>query len=113
MIIFTGEIAKFLGLRNVEKHESFYMNMREVVINLNTLSFYSILTAVVSLFFVLFTPKVLPKVPGALAGLLVSTVIATMLFPEQVVTIDQLTAKFRAACRAFNFLSCHWKKSFT
>ncbi|TWK16471.1 C4-dicarboxylic acid transporter DauA [Bacillus licheniformis] len=103
VIIFTGEIAKFLGLRNVEKHESFYMNMREVVINLNTLSFYSILTAVVSLFFVLFTPKVLPKVPGALAGLLVSTVIATMLFPEQVVTIGSAYGEIPRSLPSFQF----------
>lgn len=103
VIIFTGEIAKFLGLRNVEKHESFYMNMREVVINLNTLSFYSILTAVVSLFFVLFTTKVLPKVPGALAGLLVSTVMATMLFPEQVVTIGSAYGEIPRSLPSFQF----------
>ena len=103
VIIFTGEIAKFLGLRNVEKHESFYMNMREVVINLNTLSFYSILTAVVSLFFVLFTPKILPKVPGALAGLLVSTVMATMMFPEQVVTIGSAYGEIPRSLPSFQF----------
>ncbi|MFC8148842.1 SulP family inorganic anion transporter [Bacillus paralicheniformis] len=103
VIIFTGEIAKFLGLRNVEKHESFYMNMREVVINLNTLSFYSILTAVVSLFCVLFTPKILPKVPGALAGLLVSTVMATMLFPEQVVTIGSAYGEIPRSLPSFQF----------
>ncbi|MPQ24038.1 SulP family inorganic anion transporter [Bacillus paralicheniformis] len=103
VIIFTGEIAKFLGLRNVEKHESFYMNMREVVINLNTLGFYSILTAVVSLFFVLFTPKILPKVPGALAGLLVSTVMATMLFPEQVVTIGSAYGEIPRSLPSFQF----------
>ncbi|MFC1286905.1 SulP family inorganic anion transporter [Bacillus paralicheniformis] len=103
VIIFTGEIAKFLGLRNVEKHESFYMNMREVIINLNTLSFYSILTAVVSLFCVLFTPKILPKVPGALAGLLVSTVMATMLFPEQVVTIGSAYGEIPRSLPSFQF----------
>ncbi|MCY8222145.1 SulP family inorganic anion transporter [Bacillus haynesii] len=103
VIIFTGEIAKFLGLRNVEKHESFYMNMREVVINLNTLSFYSILTAVVSLFFMLFTPKILPKVPGALAGLLISTVMATMLFPEQVVTIGSAYGEIPRSLPSFQF----------
>ena len=101
VIIFTGEIAKFLGLRDVEKHESFYMNMREVVINLDTFSFYSILTAVVSLFFVLFTPKVLPKVPGALAGLLVSTLMATTLFPEQVVTLGSPHGEIPRTCASF------------
>ncbi|ATH93372.1 sulfate transporter [Bacillus glycinifermentans] len=103
VIIFTGEIAKFLGLRDVEKHESFYMNMREVVINLDTFSFYSILTAVVSLFFVLFTPKVLPKVPGALAGLLVSTLMATTLFPEQVVTIGSAYGEIPRNLPSFQF----------
>ncbi|MCF7616491.1 SulP family inorganic anion transporter [Bacillus sonorensis] len=103
MIIFTGEIAKFLGLRNVEKHESFYMNMREIVINLDTLSFYSVLTAVVSLFFVLFTPKVLPKVPGALAGLLVSTLMATTFFPEHIVTIGSAYGEIPRNLPSFQF----------
>ena len=103
MIIFTGEIAKFLGLRNVEKHESFYMNMREIVINLDTLSFYSVLTAVVSLFFVLFTPKVLPKVPGALAGLLVSTLMATTFFPEHIVTIGSAYGEIPHNLPSFQF----------
>ncbi|MFO6497614.1 SulP family inorganic anion transporter [Bacillus sp. z60-11] len=103
VIIFTGEIAKFLGLKDVEKHESFYMNMREIVINLDTIGFYSVLTAVVSLFFVLFTPKILPKVPGALAGLFISTVMATMLFPEQVVTIGSAYGEIPRSLPSFQF----------
>ncbi|MED1739255.1 solute carrier family 23 protein [Bacillus swezeyi] len=110
VIIFTGEIAKFLGLKDVEKHESFYMNMREIVINLDSLSFYSILTAVVSLFFVLLTPKVLPKVPGALAGLLVSTVMAAMLFPEHVVTIGSAYGEIPRSLPSFQFPELSFEK---
>ncbi|MDI5788843.1 hypothetical protein PO124_11715 [Bacillus licheniformis] len=71
------------------------------------------MTAVVSLFFVLFTPKVLPKVPGALAGLLVSTVIATMLFPEQVVTIGSAYGEIPRSLPSFQFPELSLEKSFT
>lgn len=87
VIIFSGQIANFLGLRNLESEESFLLSMREILLNLNTVNIYSVLIAVISLAIVILAPKYFPKIPGALLGLIVSTLVATLLFPGQVATI--------------------------
>lgn len=85
--IATGQIANFLGLRNLEKHEKFLPNMKEIGQHLGTTSVYSVLTAGICLAVLLLMPKVLPKFPPSLVGLLVSTVAATVFFPDRVATI--------------------------
>ncbi|MFB3161836.1 SulP family inorganic anion transporter [Neobacillus sp. 179-J 1A1 HS] len=85
--IFTGQIASFLGLTGIKKHEEFINNVKEIVINMNSINVYSILTAVICLAVILLTPKIAPKVPGPLIGLMVSTIIAALYFPNQVATI--------------------------
>jgi len=87
VIIFTGQIANFLGLTNMTRHEYFIANLKEIVMHIGTTNFYSIVTAIICLVFILLTPKVLPKVPGALVGIVVSTLIATFFFSGQVATI--------------------------
>jgi SulP family sulfate permease len=85
--IFTGQLASFLGLEGIKKHEEFIKNLQEIFVHLNTINGYSILTAAICLGTVIITPKLAPKVPGPLIGLVVSSVIATLFFPSQVVTI--------------------------
>ena len=80
VIIFTGQIANFLGLTNIKRHEYFIDNVKEIVMHIGTTNFYSVLTAIISFIIILITPKVLPKVPGALAGIVVSTLVATFFF---------------------------------
>ncbi|MGE1235795.1 SulP family inorganic anion transporter [Bacillus altitudinis] len=87
VIIFSGQIANFLGLKGVEKHESFFLNMREIVVHLGTANSFAILTAIVGLIVILAAQKYIPKIPGALLGLLVSTFIAVLFFQGQVETI--------------------------
>lgn len=87
VIIFTGQIANFLGLTNIEQHEYFIANIKELAKQIGTTNFYSILIALLSLVIILLTPKVLPKVPGALAGIVVSTIVASVFFSGQVATI--------------------------
>ncbi|MBM7610465.1 SulP family sulfate permease [Lysinibacillus composti] len=87
VIIFTGQIANFLGLRNIEQHERFIDNMKEIGSHLNTLNGFSILIALLCLAIMLVTPKVLPKVPGALVGIIVTTSIAAIFFSGDVATI--------------------------
>lgn len=86
--IFTGQIANFLGLSGVVKHESFIANMKELVIRMNTTDVYSVLTATICLVIILLTPKFFPKVPGSLIGLFVSTVVALVFYPNEVATIQ-------------------------
>ena len=85
--IFTGQIANFLGLTGLERHESFLANMHEIFIHLNTVNPYSALTAIISFLVIIITPRFLPKVPGSLAGLLISTLVASLFFPNEVSTI--------------------------
>jgi len=85
--IFTGQLASFLGLEGIQKHEEFIRNIAEIFIHLNTTNIFSVLTAALCLVTVILTPKIAPKVPGPLIGLIVSTMVATMFFPSQVPTI--------------------------
>jgi len=85
--IFTGQIANFLGLTGLERHESFIANMKDILIHLGTINPYSTLTAVICLVIILITPRILPKMPGSLAGIVLSTVIVSLFFPNDVSTI--------------------------
>ncbi|MCM3764243.1 SulP family inorganic anion transporter [Neobacillus niacini] len=85
--IFTGQIASFLGLEGIEKHEEFIKNIGELVVHLSTINIFSVLTAAICLLTIIYTPKIAPKIPGPLLGLLVSTFIAALLFPGEVATI--------------------------
>jgi len=85
--IFSGQIAGFLGLEGVERHEYFHESMLDIARRLPSLNVLSILTGCICLAALLITPKFLPKVPGSLIGIIVSTLAATWLFPGQVATI--------------------------
>ncbi|OAS21119.1 SulP family inorganic anion transporter [Paenibacillus oryzisoli] len=85
--IFTGQIANFLGLHDLQKHQEFLANMKELGIHISTINMYSILTAVICLLLVLLTPRLSTKIPGSLVGLLISAVIASLFYPDKVATI--------------------------
>ncbi|WP_371375344.1 SulP family inorganic anion transporter [Sporomusa aerivorans] len=85
--IFTGQIANFLGLTGLERHDSFIASMRDIFVHLDTVNAYSIITALFCLGMILLTPRFLPKVPGSLIGLLSSTLLAAFVYPGQIQTI--------------------------
>lgn len=87
VIIFTGQIGNFLGLTNMEQHEKFHMNVYEIASNIDTVNFYSLLVAMISFALILMAPKVLPKVPGALIGIIVSSVVTVLFLQGHVATI--------------------------
>ncbi|MDI7741457.1 sulfate permease [Lysinibacillus fusiformis] len=87
VIIFTGQVANFLGLRDIEQHERFIDNMKEIANHLHTINGYSILVALICFAVMLLTPKVLPKVPGALVGIVVSAVVTVLFLSGHVATI--------------------------
>lgn len=87
VIIFTGQIANFLGLTNMTRHEYFIANIQEIGKQIGTTNTFSILTAVICFITIMMTPKFFPKVPGALVGIVVSTLVATFFFSGQVATI--------------------------
>ncbi|WP_284037669.1 sulfate permease [Neobacillus sp. 114] len=85
--IFTGQIASFLGLEGIKKHEEFILNIKEIVVHLGSTNIFSILTAAICLATIIISPKIAPKVPGPLIGLVVSTAAASLFYPGQVATI--------------------------
>lgn len=87
VIIFTGQIQNFLGLEGIEKKEYFHENMLQIIHNLSTINFYSILTAVIGLLIVIYLPKYYPRIPTLLVALIIPTIITILFFPGKVPTI--------------------------
>jgi len=85
--IFTGQIANFLGLSHLQAQRTFWANMKELGLHLSTVNGYSVLTAALCLAALLVGPKVLPRVPASLLGILLSTAAASLVYPGQVATI--------------------------
>src|SRR5690625_2865479 len=54
VIIFSGQIQNFFGLTGIEKREYFHENMLQIIKNLATINFYSILIAIIGLFIVIY-----------------------------------------------------------
>lgn len=106
--IFSGQIAAFLGLQGVQRHEYFYDNMREIVLRLPSINLYSIITACICLAVLLLTPRVLPKVPGSLVGIIVSTLVAAWLFPGKVATIGSAYGTISGGLPGFHSLDLSW-----
>ncbi|AZV41240.1 SulP family inorganic anion transporter [Peribacillus asahii] len=110
VIIFTGQIANFLGLTGIEKHEQFITNMKEIILHVDTINVYSIITALICLFVILGTAKFLPKVPNSLAGLIVSSIVASIFFAEQVPTIGTVYGGIPNALPQFEMLDITWER---
>lgn len=110
VIIFSGQISNFLGLSGLEQHEQFLLNMREIAANIGTVNIYSVLTAVISLAAILLTPKVVPKVPGPLVGLIVSTVIAAIFFQGQVATIGSTYGAIPSSLPGLHIPELTWER---
>ncbi|MBZ5749103.1 SulP family inorganic anion transporter [Metabacillus rhizolycopersici] len=104
VIIFVGQIANFLGLTGVEKHETFYRNMKEIIMHIHTINLYSVLTAGICLGTVLFMPKFFPKIPSPLIGLVLSTVVASLFYPQQIATIGSTFGEISSALPQFKVL---------
>lgn len=110
VIIFSGQIVNFLGLRDIDKHEDFFSNMKEIVIHLSTFNGYSILTACICLAILLLVSRYAPKIPGALPGLIVSSAAATLLFNGQVATIASTFGPIPDTLPHFQLPSLTWEK---
>ncbi|MNH85457.1 C4-dicarboxylic acid transporter DauA [compost metagenome] len=108
--IFSGQIANFLGLTHLEKHQDFLPNMREILVHLGTMNRYSIITAFISLAVILLTPRFLPKVPGSLIGLVISTLVAAVFFKDQVATIGSSFGTIPNTLPHFHIPEVTWER---
>ncbi|WP_410513344.1 sulfate permease [Paenibacillus sp. BR2-3] len=110
VIIFSGQIANFLGLRDMKRHESFVDNMKEIGLHISTINMYSILTAAVCLVVVILTIRFAPRIPGSLIGLLVATVLATLFFTGKVTTIGSAYGAIPNTLPSFHFPIITWER---
>lgn len=109
VIIFSGQIANFLGLSDLEKHERFLPSMREIGMHLHTINLYSVITALVCLACLVITPRIAPRIPGPLVGLAVSSVVSIAFFRGQVDTIGSVYGAISASLPAFQLPDLSWE----
>jgi sulfate permease, SulP family len=109
VIIFSGQLPDFLGL-SVEKHEYFADNMREIWVHISQVSGYSLLVAAIAMAILLITPKLIPKVPGAIIALVVTTFIAAWLFPDKVATIGSKFGEIPSSLPALHWPELTWER---
>lgn len=100
--IFGGQIANFLGLTGLTKHEDFFSNMREIVTHLNTFNIYSLITGLICFLAMILTARFFPKVPGSLIGLCISTAVAVLFFQGKVSTIESSFGAISGALPQFH-----------
>jgi SulP family sulfate permease len=110
VIIFSGQIVNFLGLSGIQKHENFLPNMKEIAMHIATIDIYSVVTAGISLAVILLMPRFLPKIPGSLVGLVVSTVVAALLFKGHVATIGSSFGAIPSTLPHFHFPEITWDR---
>lgn len=108
VIIFSGQIANFLGLRGIERHEGFIDNMKEIAVHLDTVNLYSIFTAGVCLSVILIGKKLVPKVPGSLIGLIAASVVAAVFFSGKVTTIGSAYGAIPSTLPSFHVPEITW-----
>lgn len=110
VVIFSGQISNFLGLSEIEKHENFLPNIKEIVLNLASIHLYSVITAGVCLLIILLTPRFLPKIPGSLIGLILSSLIAAFFFDGQVATIGSSFGAIPSTVPHFQMMEITWER---
>lgn len=103
VIIFSGQIANFLGLHDMKKHENFLPNMNEIVTHIASINIYSVFTAAICLATALLSPRFLSKIPGSLVGLVASSVIAALFFKGHVATIGSSFGEISSTLPHFHF----------
>lgn len=110
VIIFTGQIANFLGLKGIERQESFVDNMREIGLHISTINMYSVLTAVLCLAVVVLGLRFAPKLPGSLVGLLAATLVAALFFSGKVTTIGSAYGDIPNTLPSLHFPVITWER---
>jgi sulfate permease, SulP family len=108
VIIFCGQIPGFLGLAGIEKHEAFHKNIMEILSHLATVNLFSLITSLVCLAVILILPRFIPGFPTLLAGLLISTVLASLLYPGKIETIGSVYGGIPSHLPSFHLPAITW-----
>lgn len=91
VLIFAGQLPAFLGLHHLDSsEEEFIFKFKTLLINLTDANIYSLITATICLASILLITKYIPRIPGALIGLLASTLVVLLFYPGKVTTIGSV-----------------------
>lgn len=110
VIIFSGQIANFLGLEQLQRHEDFLSNMGEILLHLNTINVYSVAIALLSLALILVTPRFLRSIPASLVGLVVSSIVSVLFLEGKVATIGSTFGEIPSTLPGFHFPEITWER---
>ncbi|QGQ98712.1 sulfate permease [Paenibacillus psychroresistens] len=110
IIIFSGQIANFLGLQGLQRHEKFLDNMKDMLLHLSTIHLNSVIIAIICLCCLLLTPRYFSKIPASLVGILVSSVVAFVFFKGDVATIGSSFGAISSQLPAFHLLDITWER---
>ncbi|NRR19398.1 SulP family inorganic anion transporter [Brevibacillus sp. MS2.2] len=110
VIIFSGQIANFLGLEQLQRHEDFLSNMWEILLHLNTIHVYSVAIALLSLALILVTPRFLRSIPASLVGLVVSSIVSVLFLEGKVATIGSTFGEIPSTLPGFHFPEITWER---
>ncbi|PWW00912.1 SulP family sulfate permease [Paenibacillus cellulosilyticus] len=110
VIIFSGQVQNLLGLSGMKKHEYFIPNMTEIAVHLSTVNIYSVVTAAICFAAALLTPKVLPRIPGSLTGLIASSVVSALFFDGHVATIGSSFGAIPSELPQFRLPDITWDR---
>lgn len=112
VIIFSGQIGDFLGLKGLERKQYFHENMIQLFQNITTINWYSVLIAVTGLLIIIFIPKIFPKTGGGpvlLFALIIPTILAVFFFPNKLDTIGTAFGGLPQSLPAFQFPTFSWE----
>ncbi|WP_429841798.1 SulP family inorganic anion transporter [Brevibacillus sp. FIR094] len=110
VIIFSGQIANFLGLEQLQRHEDFLSNMGEIVLHLDTVNLYSVAIAILSFALILVTPRFFRSIPASLVGLVVSSVVSVLFLEGKVATIGSTFGEIQSTLPGFHFPEITWER---
>lgn len=110
VIIFTGQLGNFLGLHTLEQKEYFHENMIEAFQHLPLLNSYSLLTAGIGIATIVLAPKIVPRIPVLLVGLLVPTLVSGLFFSQHLDTIGTVFGGIPQSLPKLHFPDVTWEK---
>jgi SulP family sulfate permease len=108
VIIFTGQIGNFLGLSELPKHAHFLPNMKEIASHISGTNWYSVITAAVCLAVLLIAPRIVPKIPAPLLGLVAASLVSILFFPGRVDTIGSVYGAIPSSLPEFRMPDVSW-----
>ncbi len=87
LIIFSSQIKDFFGLNIQTLPSEFIEKWSEYLHHINDINFYALIVGIISIFLIIYTKKILPKIPGPIVAVIFGVAI-TYFFNIPIETIE-------------------------